>query len=631
MRKFYCKTPTAWFAALALMPLSACSDLGSDGPAISNGESSLVSFKIAGMPYLNSSADDSEKLTSVNVFHFKGDEFLMCTDVDDPYAENIGLPTNGTTHIYCVSGNKLTVTEGMKDADFAGVTIMSPNGAVSAPLFYSAAVDILKDSVRNGQLEVALKRSVARIDFINEENSKVDVKQVIIEDAPASTFVFACDSMPSYSTVSYYREFAEPFYGTETAMFTLFESNRPVHVRIIGDYGDSPINIRTTIPSVERNKVYTLQMLNVNSNVESTLTIKDWAEGETVGALPSVNYDIFIDEVNSEVPDGVTVNYSMNTVTVPPTGAKGLKLAFISDSKINITSIEGDQSGAKITTNEVIKTDDNYISSFNIDIEPNNRLTYTLVVHFKDANGKYNYIDIKVESNPSRAIETVEIAGSTWMAFNSTSPELDDQIYPVDGATIEDMYRNSWVNCTGGLFQFGRQYMYIPYQSYNPCNDLGNQKQDIPWVNYTHMPCPEGYHVATLDEWRMLCPNNTTIPGTYTAGNGENIRVELVRLPGDVVTPTNVNGVCRYLKFISEDTHNTLILPLAGYKGDKSTAMSANFGRDAVYWTNSNVSCPGGYARAYRFLFNWTDECQMQEFQFQMEAFAYVRCIKNKE
>lgn len=631
MSKLLSKKPTAWLAATVVLSMSGCSDLGDIGPEIDNGESAVVAFKIAGTPQQNSSADDTETLSQVNVFHFSGDTYQMRTDVADPYSEHIGLTTSGTTRIYCVSGAEVTATDGMKEANFTTSTVTHPQGAKSAPLFYSAVLDLNEESMRGGKLEVTLSRGVARLDFVNDPSSHVEVTELIVEDAPASTYVFANGNTPDDATVKYSHEFAEPFYGTESAVFTLFESSKPVHVRILGTYGDSPLNICTTIPTVERNKAYTLKMVNVNSYVVGALTIQDWTEGGSVGANPSTGFDIFIDKTNSVVPEGVTVNYAMNTVTVPASGVTGMKLAFVSDAKINLESVEGDASGATITAKAPVTYGKGFLSAFDIDIQPNSRLPYSLFIHLKDDNGKYNFIDIKVESNPNRTIETVEMAGSTWMAFNATSPNLDDQIYPVDGASVEDMYRNSWVSSLGGLFQFGRQYMYIPYQGYNPCNDLGGQKQDIPWVNYSHMPCPEGYHVATLQEWRTLCPNNTPIPGTYTTDNGETIRVELVRLPGDVVTPTKVNGVCRYLKFISEDTGNVLILPLGGFKGDKSTAASANFGRDVVYWTNSNVSCPGGYARAYRFMFNWGDSCQMQEFQFQMEAFAYVRCIKNNE
>ena len=39
---------------------------------------------------------------------------------------------------------------------------------------------------------------------------------------------------------------------------------------------------------------------------------------------------------------------------------------------------------------------------------------------------------------------------------------IRDRIYPLDGATVEDMYHKSWINTVGGLFQFGRLYMYVP-------------------------------------------------------------------------------------------------------------------------------------------------------------------------
>ncbi|MDE6335858.1 MAG: hypothetical protein K2L34_04735, partial [Muribaculaceae bacterium] len=130
---------------------------------------------------------------------------------------------------------------------------------------------------------------------------------------------------------------------------------------------------------------------------------------------------------------------------------------------------------------------------------------------------------------------------------------------------------------------------------------------------------------------RTLCPNGTVIPGTYKAGNGESITVTLHAVDGTIQTPTKVGGSIRYMKFTSNDTGNVLILPIAGWKGDKSTAANPTFGKDAVYWTNSNVSCWGGHARAFRFMFNWGDEAKMEEFQFAMEAFAYVRAIKNVE
>ncbi len=631
MNKDLFKTTTAWFAALSLLPLAACSDMGETGPDPGQGEDGMVTTKFTGIPYLNSPEDESEKLSEVNVFHFKGEDFMLRTDVDDPYAESIGLPANGTTRIYCVSGVELSADEGVKEVDFAKYVIDSPEGATTAPLFFSGTADFTEESLHGGQVEISMKRGVARIDFANTIDPDIIINKVIVEDAPACTFVFPCDSMPDCGTVTFTREFTEPFQGMEAGMFQIFESTRPVKVRVLGEYRDTPINILTSIPTVARNKVYTLQITNINSNVSGAFTVKDWQEGSLAGAIPSTGKDLFIDQLNSVVPEGVEVNYGKNLVTVPFDGAKDMKLAFLAKTKVSVSSVEGEVATARISVNEPVKIEDGYISSFNVTIEPNKRLAYSVIVNIKDEEGRQNFVEIKVEYNPVRTIETVEIAGSTWMAFNCTSPDIDKQIYPVDGLGVEETYQENWLGAVGYLYQFGRQYGYVPYRSYNPCNNLGGQNQDMPWVNYSHMPCPEGYHVATLEEFRTLCPSGTVIPGTYTAGNGESITVTIHSIECDIITPTNVGGVARYMKFTSNDTGNFLILPIAGYKSDKSTAANPAFGKDAVYWTNSNKQCYGGHARAYRFLFNWGDTCKMEEFQFAMEAFAYVRAIKNKE
>ena len=145
------------------------------------------------------------------------------------------------------------------------------------------------------------------------------------------------------------------------------------------------------------------------------------------------------------------------------------------------------------------------MSSFNVSVaaQGSGRLGYTVLVHLKNAllSGTYDYVEIRVAPS-DKQIETVEIAGNVWMAFNARSRDLEDQIYPLDGATVEDMYHKSWINTVGGLFQFGRLYMYVPWQGYNPSNNLGNQTADAPWVNDTHMPCPEGYRIPTGNNCR---------------------------------------------------------------------------------------------------------------------------------
>ena len=105
--------------------------------------------------------------------------------------------------------------------------------------------------------------------------------------------------------------------------------------------------------------------------------------------------------------------------------------------------------------------------------------------------------------------------------------------------------------------------MYVPWQGYNPSNNLGNQTADAPWVNDTHMPCPEGYRIPTGNEWQSLLPADQEIPGRYKAGNGETIAATLHIGEGTLITPSSgVTGTQHYVKFTSEDTGRSLIIPL---------------------------------------------------------------------
>ena len=193
------------------------------------------------------------------------------------------------------------------------------------------------------------------------------------------------------------------------------------------------------------------------------------------------------------------------------------------------------------------------------------------------------------------------------------------------------MYKKNWVNSVGALFQFGRNYPYIPWRSYNPSNNLGNQTQDVPWVSASHLPCPEGYRLPTREEFESMFPVDATIPGMYVAGNGERIIATLHEAEGTLETPTSIGGRQLYVKFTSMDTRRFLIIPLAGNKGDKSTAADPGFGLRAALWTDSNNGCPGGHALARWMRFEGKTATKINEESLPMEAFASVRCVKIKQ
>ncbi|MDE6631651.1 MAG: fibrobacter succinogenes major paralogous domain-containing protein [Muribaculaceae bacterium] len=631
---------TGVFVLMGMLGLAACSDKEEMSMAGGGNEESDFSIVLRGMPAAPAGAPAASGQEALSVFQF-GPEGLFSKNVINSYdPEGINLVKGTTRTLYCVSGIDIDASEEMTQAEFALTAVTTEEGAISAPLFLSACTPIEASQMN---CELTMKRGVARID-LDARDADMEISSITVDDAPASTYVFARESaMPDAGSTVYTYEYAQAPTGVEKGVFMIFESDREVHVSVHGSVEGTEITVPAVIESVERNKVYTLRVYDKNATVKAGFTMSDWEEGDSFNGAPDTTRGLCIDPEASVFPEGVTVDYVNQIIEIPDSGVKGMKIAFASEMRVDIDTIcySGERVAidsieakhVKFTAEKAYNTDKGVVTRFNVDINSQlkGRPDYEMKMYVKKTvmNTSYDYVTIRVA--PSRyQIPTVELAGIKWMAFNATSPDVDDQIYVDEGKTVEDMYVDDWVSCTGGLFQFGRKYRYIPYQSYNPCNDLGEQKQDIPWIHESHMPCPEGYHVATIDEWHTLFPEGTRVEiGSYTAGNGEKINVDIIRLPGDVVTPTNVNGVCRYMKLTSEETGNCLILPLAGWKGDKSTAATANFGRDAVYWGNDNNGCWGGYARAMRFMFNWGYSCMAETFQFEMEAFAYVRAVKN--
>ncbi|MDE6553276.1 MAG: hypothetical protein K2K98_10015 [Muribaculaceae bacterium] len=635
------KAKTGVFALIGMLVLAACSDKEDMPMAGGGNDGSDFSVVLRGMPAAPAGAPSATGQDALSVFQF-GPEGLFSKKVINSYdPEEINLVKGNTRALYCVSGIDIEAAEETTEAEFALTTLTTEEGASTAPLFLSAYTPVEASQMN---CELTMKRGVARID-LDARDADMDITSIIVEDAPASTYVFAGESPIETVTTVYTHEYAEAPTGVEKGVFMIFESSKEVHVSVHGTVEGREITVPAVIETAERNKVYTLRVYDKNATVKAGFTMTDWEDGDTFNGAPDTSRGLTIDPAASVFPEGVTVDYLNNIVEIPDTGVKGMKIAFNSEMRVDIDTIcyygervtidSIESKYVKFSAEKAYNTDKGVISKFNVDIEPQlkGRPDYEMKMYVKKTvmNTSYDCVTIRVAQSRFQ-IATVELAGITWMAFNATSPDADEQIYVEEGKTVEDMYVDDWVRCTGGLFQFGRKYRYVPHQSYNPCNDLGGQKQDIPWVHESHMPCPEGYHVATIQEWRRLFPEGTRLEdGTsFTAANGETINVEIVRLPGDVVTPTKVNGVCRYVKLTSQETGNCLILPLAGYKGDKSTAASSNYGRDMVFWGNDNQGCPGGYARAMRFMFNWGNACNAEVFQFQMEAFAAVRAVKNK-
>lgn len=571
-------------------------------------------------------------LSRVDAFLFASGKKYKTSLLD--LAQGGDITVFGSAGLYFFTGQEFPEhLDGISEEDFRAIAFGKGLHDNSAPEFYAAAVDYDGKQEDGSDLLVNIRRGVARIDLDTSADGKTQISEITVEDAPEETLPFNEGSaVPSGKTVRYTKSFETPVSGKTADLFRVFESRSPVNISLKGTYDGVPVSLRMALPVIERNKVYTLEVLNAGSPQSVQFTVSDWEDGDTVTGKPDISHRLRIDEAHSVIPEGVTVDYENNTVSVPASGAEGMKLAFLSGTAVTLAEVDGNDSDITIGGITAGYEGDKVVSTLPLDIAPqrNGRVAYSFSLHLKNPalTQVYDFVDVRVDQSPTQ-IETVEIGGSVWMAFNARSSDLDDQTYTLDGTGVEDMYRDAWITTVGGMFQFGRKYMYVPWQGYNPSNNLGNQKQDRPWASNTHMPCPDGYRIPTRSELRSLLPPGTAVPGTYTAGNGEQISATLHAGEETLSLPGGVTGTQRYLKLTSETTGRGLILPLAGYKGDKSIAASPRFGQSITLWANEWAPT-GGYAWIFYLEFgsNTGQSATIVEKQYQMEGFCSVRCVK---
>lgn len=499
------------------------------------------------------------------------------------------------------------------------MTLSSDN---SASLFYSGMSEVLH--LGTTPISVTLKRSVARLDLDTSRDANITVKSITVEGAPSSSAVWeptATTSSPGSAPLTV--QFDTPI-TTRQDILHLYESATPVKITVNALYSNMPVVVKMSLPQIKRNYKYSITLSGVGESVTGTLSIQPWQDGGAAEATSSTK-TISLNSANSQIPAGVQIQDQNGLVFVSDKGGL-IKLAVASDMKIDMLSADGLGSDVTIDAAGTENKDGNVISFFNVNVKPQGRgrLPYEVVMHMKRPTQQYSYDEfyIQIAASPIQ-IPTVTLGGVTWMAFNATGRNLEDQIYPVEGETVADVYRNRWDASIGKMFQWGRLYGYTPWQS--SVHNAGNQEQNSPWTATTHVPCPEGYRIPTEAELRALLPDNVTIPGTYTY-NGETIKAELHN--AGPVTLGSVSGTARYISLTSASTGNVLYIPLSGQKGDKSTTNNPGFGQGFRLWTNARSSVSGWSSTVQYWPGNANTGTIAPNSQLQSEGYAYLRCVK---
>lgn len=630
MTKLYQHLFAGLVMAMGMMCVTSCSDQPAGLETLEE-DKVVMSLSRSG----DTAADGEPFETSVYVF--RGESLVKCLHTADAEASPIKIKNVGDGMVYVTSGLPLDVQEGVTvEADMALLTTGCSESDGCAPLFYTGSASLGDDVYDAGKLSVDLERSVARIDLVNTELADLVVTEVVAENAPAATYVFKGESVLECGTVRLAHVFNEPFRGTCRGVTTLFETDHSVNIRIRGYYENAEVDITATLPSVQRNKVYTLNVVNAGTKVETTFNVTDWKEGDSVSATPDAGNGLKIDPEYSEIPEGVVVDFENNIVTVPAAGVNGLKLAFKAETKIELQSTDNLMPSVSITENPVENLNQGYVSSFNLNVEAVGKgsLGYNFTMHLRNTlmTLSYDFVEVRVESSPYQ-IQTVTIGGSEWMCFNATSANIEEQIFLLDGvSSVEEMYNNHFADCIGNYFQYNRPNPYSPWTSNSP---TAVTRPSGAWTNAANFPLPAGYHIPSIAEWQQLFPDGTTVPSEYTCATGERISVSVVTLPGtlttDVAEVNNQNYKMRYVLFESLDTGNKLFIPLVGAKANNTNLLPGvngwTFGTAVPFWASDDrrawfINCNVGANPI---------TATMANNGFNYDGFCPVRGIKNAQ
>ncbi|MBD5358104.1 MAG: hypothetical protein HDR88_14060 [Bacteroides sp.] len=644
------KIPVASLMGVGIISLSACQESSLDNPVESAGGDVVV----VKLPQFNaSSSSTGETNVSVELFQFTNQLLKKKLIVDGSQEDPVVLDKESSTKVFAVYGYSIDAIEGKTDEESFSLTKISSEGMSSAPIFFSSVEELDPEA---NSLNVSMTRGVARID-INNAKENLQIETLTVENAAAESYVFPVEgSVCESATLTYSCNF-DGLQGLKKGVVTLFESANPVTVTLTGLADGEPVEITMQTPAIKRNKVYTVSLASdtpVNpddpgqtTTVKSTITVADWEDGDDYSPAPDATNGIKLDVEASAFPENVTYDEATATIDVPADGFDDFKIVFRSDLRIDIDNftLNGDwvekdslvsRGAFSINNYKVTESGDDILTTYSLKILPQlvARSEYVIDLGVRKASmaNVYDHVKIRVAQHPDQ-VHTVNIAGHEWMCFNATSNNIEEQIFPIRGTSVDEMYNEHFFDCLGMYFQYGKENPFSPWTSNDPAQ-FAEQTRDIPWKSVDRMPLPEGYHVPSLTEWKDLIPHNTTIPASYMTPSGDSIKATVVTLPGTLVTPSEAanarNFKMRYVLFESITTGAKLYLPIMGLKSNTKDEVPGmrgyNYDVRTSYWAAEERYI---WLIDYKTLDGGVEGALLQQNRWNADGFLPVRGIKD--
>lgn len=201
----------------------------------------------------------------------------------------------------------------------------------------------------NASLSVSLKRTVARID-LESTFQDAEVNSITIRDIALTGLVNEGGEksvLTNIEKTDLTKDFGErPFKNKKESLYYLPEQTANGHaVEILMAVNGGWHRLKTTLPPLKRNTVYTLKVYGNGTNLNVEVLTDNWENGNS--SESGLTLKGLVDKENSQLSEGVTVNERGDTVFVPSWNSN-FQLTLAAESGAQV-SVLGEVEGVTVT------------------------------------------------------------------------------------------------------------------------------------------------------------------------------------------------------------------------------------------------------------------------------------------
>lgn len=201
----------------------------------------------------------------------------------------------------------------------------------------------------NASLSVSLKRAVARID-LESAFQDAEVNSITIRDIALTGLVNEGGEksvLTNIEKTDLTKDFGEqPFKNKKESLYYLPEQTANGHaVEILMAVNGGWHRLKTTLPPLKRNTVYTLKVYGNGANLNVEVLTDNWENGNS--SESGLTLKGLVDKENSQLSEGVTVNERGDTVFVPSWNSN-FQLTLAAESGAQV-SVLGEVEGVTVT------------------------------------------------------------------------------------------------------------------------------------------------------------------------------------------------------------------------------------------------------------------------------------------